>query len=176
LNANGTVRSAGQASARLSGYGPEEQIGHSAFEHLHADDVAAAHAMFAECLTHTGVPTTGELRADAGRNLGDDRSHSGQSTTSAVASSAGRWRGACISALFQEASMKLIGVLLIVLGLVALAVGGFSYTKQEKILDIGPIHATNEEHKTIPISPITGVVAVAAGIALVVVDTRKRVL
>ena len=72
--------------------------------------------------------------------------------------------------------MKLIGVLLIVLGLVALAVGGFSYTKQEKILDIGPIHATNEEHKTIPISPITGVVAVAAGIALVVVDTRKRVL
>jgi uncharacterized membrane protein YidH (DUF202 family) len=84
-------------------------------------------------------------------------------------------RGVHLS-LFQEASMKLIGVLLIVFGLVALAVGGFSYTKQEKILDIGPIHATNEEHKTIPISPIAGVVAVAAGIALVVVDTRKRVL
>ena len=35
--------------------------------------------------------------------------------------------------------MKLIGVLLIVLGIVALAVGGFSYTKREKVLDIGPI-------------------------------------
>jgi hypothetical protein len=72
-------------------------------------------------------------------------------------------------------SIKLIGVLLIVFGIVVLAVGGFSYTKREKILDIGPIQATNEEHKTVPISPIAGMAAVAAGIALVVVDTRRRV-
>jgi uncharacterized membrane protein YidH (DUF202 family) len=73
-------------------------------------------------------------------------------------------------------SLKLIGVLLIVFGLVALAVGGFSYTKREKVLDIGPIQATNEEHKTVLIPPVAGIVAVAAGIALVVVDSRKRVL
>ena len=72
-------------------------------------------------------------------------------------------------------SIKLIGVLLIVFGVVALAVGGFTYTKREKILDIGPIQATNEEHKTVPISPIAGIVAVGAGIALVVVDSRRRV-
>jgi hypothetical protein len=72
--------------------------------------------------------------------------------------------------------MKLIGILLIVFGLAALAVGGFSYTKREKIVDIGPIQATNEEHKTIPIPPIAGVVSVAAGIGLVAVGSRKRVL
>src|SRR5437588_5491462 len=49
-------------------------------------------------------------------------------------------------------SMKLIGVLLVVFGIVVLAVGGFSYTKREKVLDIGPLQATTEEHKTVPIS------------------------
>ena len=40
--------------------------------------------------------------------------------------------------------MKLIGILLIVFGVVALAVGGFSYTEREKVLDIGPLEATTE--------------------------------
>jgi len=71
--------------------------------------------------------------------------------------------------------MKLIGVLLIVFGVVALAVGGISYTKREKVLDIGPIQATSEEHKTIPLSPIAGLASIGAGIALVVVGSRTRV-
>ena len=70
--------------------------------------------------------------------------------------------------------MKLIGILLIVFGVVALAMGGFSYTKREKVLDIGPLQATTEEHKTIPLSPIVGLAAVAAGIALVVVGSKTR--
>ena len=70
--------------------------------------------------------------------------------------------------------MKLIGVLLIVLGIVALAVGGFSYTKREKVLDIGPIKAEREEHKTIPLPPIAGGAAVISGIVLVVADSRRR--
>ena len=71
--------------------------------------------------------------------------------------------------------VKLIGILLIVFGIVALAVGGFSYTKREKILDIGPLQATREEHKTIPLSPIVGIASVAGGIALVVAGSRSRV-
>jgi uncharacterized membrane protein YidH (DUF202 family) len=70
--------------------------------------------------------------------------------------------------------VKLIGVLLIVFGLAALAVGGFSYTKREKVLDIGPLQATTEKHETVPLSPILGVAAVVAGIALVVVGSKTR--
>lgn len=63
--------------------------------------------------------------------------------------------------------MKLIGVLLIVFGLVALAVGGINYTKREKVLEIGPLTATTEKHGRIPLSPIVGIAAIAGGVALV---------
>ena len=71
--------------------------------------------------------------------------------------------------------MKLIGVLLLVFGIVALALGGITYTKREKVLDIGPITATTEREKTIPLSPIVGLAAVAGGIVLIVVGARTRV-
>ena len=70
--------------------------------------------------------------------------------------------------------MKLIGILLIVFGVLALAVGGFSYTKRDKIVDLGPIEATKEERKTIPLSPIVGLAAVAGGIAVLAVGSRTR--
>ena len=68
--------------------------------------------------------------------------------------------------------MKLIGILLIVCGVVALALGGITYTTREKVLDIGPITATQEKHKTIPLSPIVGIASLAGGIALLVVGTK----
>jgi len=71
--------------------------------------------------------------------------------------------------------VKLIGILLIVLGIVALVLGGISYTTREKVLDIGPITATQEKHKTIPLSPIVGIASLAGGIALLVVGTKTRV-
>jgi hypothetical protein len=71
--------------------------------------------------------------------------------------------------------VKLIGVLLIVFGIVALALGGITYTKREKVLDIGPIKATAEHEKTIPLSPIVGIASLAGGIALIVVGSRTRV-
>jgi len=74
-----------------------------------------------------------------------------------------------------EATVKLIGVLLIVLGVVALALGGIRYTTREKVLDIGPIEATAEKHKEIPLSPIVGIASIAGGIALVVAGSRTRV-
>ena len=71
--------------------------------------------------------------------------------------------------------MKLIGMLLIVFGIVALVLGGITYTKREKVLDIGPIKATTEREKTIPLSPVVGIASVAGGIALLVVGAGKRV-
>ena len=70
--------------------------------------------------------------------------------------------------------VKLIGILLIVFGVAALAVGGFTYTKREKVLDIGPLQASTERQKTIPLSPIVGIVAVAGGVALVFAGSRSR--
>ena len=68
--------------------------------------------------------------------------------------------------------MKLIGMVLIVIGVLALAFGGFSYTKREKVLDLGPLHATTETRKTIPIAPIAGIAALLGGIALVVAGSK----
>ena len=70
--------------------------------------------------------------------------------------------------------MKLIGVLLIVFGIVALIVGGIRYTTREKVLDIGPLEATTEKHKTIPLPPLVGIVSVAAGAALLFAGGRAR--
>jgi uncharacterized membrane protein YidH (DUF202 family) len=66
----------------------------------------------------------------------------------------------------------LVGILLIILGIGALAYQGFSYQKEEKILDVGPIEATKETTETIPIPPILGVVAVIGGVALIAATSR----
>jgi hypothetical protein len=68
--------------------------------------------------------------------------------------------------------MKIVAIVLIVLGAISLAYGGITYTKREKVLDIGPIEATAERHKTIPLPPIFGGVALAAGVGLLLLDKR----
>lgn len=68
--------------------------------------------------------------------------------------------------------LAIAGLVLIVLGLAALAYQGFTYTSRETVIDIGPIKATADTQKTVPIPPIAGVVAVVAGIALVVAGKR----
>ncbi len=70
--------------------------------------------------------------------------------------------------------MRLIGILLIVFGIVALAVGGISYTRREKVLDVGPVQATTERHEMIPLSPVVGIAAVGAGVVLVVAGSRAH--
>jgi hypothetical protein len=67
----------------------------------------------------------------------------------------------------------IIGVILVVLGIIALAYGGITYTTREKVLDVGPIEATAERQRTVPLSPVLGVVALAGGIILIVVGTRR---
>ncbi len=68
---------------------------------------------------------------------------------------------------------KIVGILLIVFGLFVLAVGGISYTRNRKVLDIGPIQATAREQNWIPLPPIVGIVAVGAGVVLLVVGRRE---
>lgn len=70
--------------------------------------------------------------------------------------------------------MKIVGILLIVLGVLALAYGGFSYTKREEIVDLGPLEATAETRETVPLPPILGGLALAGGIVLLIAGSRKR--
>lgn len=69
--------------------------------------------------------------------------------------------------------MKIVGILLIVLGVLALAYGGISYTREEEILDVGPIEATAERRETIPLPPILGGLALAGGIVLLIAGSRR---
>ena len=70
-------------------------------------------------------------------------------------------------------STRLLGVALIILGVVAFAYQGITYTTQEKVLDIGPLKATVEKEKTIPLPPLVGGAALIGGIVLLLVGTRK---
>jgi hypothetical protein len=67
---------------------------------------------------------------------------------------------------------KTLGIILIVLGLVGLAWGGITYTTREKVIDIGPIHASREETHTVPVPPIAGAMALIGGVVLLVVRRR----
>jgi hypothetical protein len=69
--------------------------------------------------------------------------------------------------------ISILGIALIIFGVIALISEGITYTKTEKVLDIGPIEATAKHNKTIPISPIAGGAAVAAGVVLVVVGAKR---
>ena len=69
--------------------------------------------------------------------------------------------------------LRIIGILLIVLGLVALAYQGITYTKSEKVLEVGPITATKETKKTIPLPPVLGGVALLGGIVLLVASSSR---
>jgi hypothetical protein len=66
----------------------------------------------------------------------------------------------------------IVGILLIVLGVISLAYQGITYTTREKVIDIGPIHATAEKEKTIPLPPVLGGCALAGGIALLIAGAR----
>lgn len=63
---------------------------------------------------------------------------------------------------------KVLGLILIALGLVGLIWGGFSYTTRKKVVDIGPIHATRDQTHNIPLPPIAGAIALIGGVALLV--------
>ena len=67
----------------------------------------------------------------------------------------------------------LVGVVLIIIGIISLVYGGFTYTKREKVLDLGPIQATAEKKETVPFPPILGGICLVGGIVLVLAGGRK---
>ena len=67
---------------------------------------------------------------------------------------------------------KTLGMILVGLGLFGLAWGGFTYTTREKLVDIGPIHATTEKTHNVPLPPIAGAVALMGGVALLVAGKK----
>jgi len=63
---------------------------------------------------------------------------------------------------------------LIVAGLMALAYQGITYTSRQTVVDVGPLHATADRQKTLPLPPVLGGVAVVGGVVLLIVGLRKR--
>jgi hypothetical protein len=69
--------------------------------------------------------------------------------------------------------VTLVGAALIALGVLALVYQGITYTTREKVIDVGPLKATVDKEKSIPLPPIAGVLAIAGGVVLVIVGGRR---
>ena len=70
--------------------------------------------------------------------------------------------------------MKLIGMVLIVVGVLALAFGGFQYTTRERVVDLGPLKVDADKQHSVPIAPIAGVAALVGGIVMVMAGSKSR--
>lgn len=68
---------------------------------------------------------------------------------------------------------SLIGIILIVIGIIAFAYQGITYTTREKVVDLGPIHVSADKTKTLPLPPIVGGIALVGGIVLLVIGNKK---
>jgi hypothetical protein len=69
---------------------------------------------------------------------------------------------------------KILGVVLVIVGLVGLLWGGVFWTREKTVVDLGPIEARAQEREGLPISPIAGGVILAAGVVLLLVPTRRK--
>ncbi len=69
--------------------------------------------------------------------------------------------------------MRILGIILIILGILGFVFGGISFTQRETVADIGPIEVQREETRTIPIAPIASAAALIAGLVLVVAGSRR---
>jgi hypothetical protein len=66
-----------------------------------------------------------------------------------------------------------VGILLIIIGIVAFAYGGFSFTTTEKVAEIGPLKVEKERTRSLPLPPVLGALALAGGVILLVVGARR---
>lgn len=67
----------------------------------------------------------------------------------------------------------LVGIILIAIGIIALAWGGITYTKREKVIDAGPLQVSADKEKTIPFPPVLGGICLVGGIILVIVGNKS---
>jgi uncharacterized membrane protein YidH (DUF202 family) len=70
-------------------------------------------------------------------------------------------------------AMKLLGIALVTLGIIALVYGGFSYNRERTVIDMGALKATATEHHALPVSPIVGVIAIVGGLLLAITPRRR---
>jgi hypothetical protein len=68
---------------------------------------------------------------------------------------------------------SVVGIILVVVGIAALAYQGITYTTREKVVDIGPMHMTADKTRTLPLPPIVGAIALVGGIVLLVMGSKK---
>ena len=68
---------------------------------------------------------------------------------------------------------RIIGMVLVVFGLVALLFGGITWKQRKTVVDAGPVQITKTEHKRLPLSPVVGIVALVGGVALIVPFRRR---
>ena len=73
----------------------------------------------------------------------------------------------------MKSGLLVMAVILIAIGVVSLAYQGITYTTREKVLEVGPIKATAEKKKTLPLPPILGGLSLAGGVVLLVAATRR---
>lgn len=69
--------------------------------------------------------------------------------------------------------MKTIGIVLAIAGALALIYGGFDYTRERNVLDLGPLEITTTEHKSFPIPAVVGVIVLVAGVVFLVGGNRR---
>lgn len=69
--------------------------------------------------------------------------------------------------------LRTVGIVLIILGVVALIFQGITYTTHKDVINMGPIHATTEHKQTIPLPPVLGGIALVGGIVLLVAGNKK---
>jgi hypothetical protein len=67
----------------------------------------------------------------------------------------------------------ILGIALIMLGFVAFAYQGITYTSRENVIDLGPLQATVDKKETIPLTPLVGGLALVGGVALLIIGVRK---
>ena len=67
----------------------------------------------------------------------------------------------------------ILGIALIMLGVIAFAYQGITYTTREKVIDLGPLQATVDTKQTIPLTPLVGGLALAGGIVLLISGARR---
>jgi uncharacterized membrane protein len=75
----------------------------------------------------------------------------------------------------EAAVTRILGLVLIALGGFAVFLGGFTYTTQERIVDIGPIHATREQTHNVPLTLIGGAMSIIGGVVVLVAGKKKNV-
>jgi len=66
-----------------------------------------------------------------------------------------------------------LGALLILAGVIALSLGGFSFTTRDKVAEVGPVEVTAQQRRSMPVPPLLGGLAIVGGVVLIVVGSRK---